>query len=62
VWTSTEGRRWRRTELDTDAFAPGDEIHDLTTTPDGFLVAVGTSEEGGVVWTSTDGLTWARRP
>lgn len=62
VWTSTGGRRWQRTELDSDAFAQGDEIHDLTTTAAGLLVAVGASEEGGVVWTSTDGLTWARRP
>lgn len=61
AWTSGDGRDWDRTDLDDAVFAPDDQINDLAWI-DGRLIAVGTSPEGGVVWTSDDGVTWMRLP
>lgn len=60
AWTSPDGRGWKRTDLDADVFGPAEQIHDLTTTADGDLLAVGATDAGGMVWTSADGLTWTR--
>ncbi|MBW3604618.1 MAG: hypothetical protein KY460_06825 [Actinobacteria bacterium] len=60
AWTSPDGRSWERTDLDADVFGPSEQIHDLTTTADGRLLAVGATDDGGMVWTSADGVTWAR--
>lgn len=60
AWTSPDGRAWKRTDIDADVFGPSEQIHDLTTTADGRLLAVGATDDGGMVWTSADGVTWMR--
>jgi hypothetical protein len=59
AWTSQDGETWERHDLEGDAFEPTDEVNDLTATDDG-LVAAGSSPDGGVLWTSDDGLSWTR--
>ncbi len=61
IWTSPDGREWRRAA--GDAFErPGDQ--EITTVAPfaGALVAVGTDDSNGdkdiAVWTSSDGTAW----
>jgi hypothetical protein len=66
IWTSTDGRGWRRVALPD----PGDGINDVTTGGPGFVaVGVGTSgsmaelsSEHAAIWTSADGSAWTRVP
>jgi hypothetical protein len=66
VWISTDSRSWRRAEIASAPFAGGG-VTDLVHGGPG-LVAVGYREDpgetsepvGGLIWTSTDGMTWRR--
>jgi hypothetical protein len=69
VWTSVDGITWARVPHDDALFgATGNQRMQSVTVTDAGLVAVGA--DGGfyatrgeaVVWTSVDGLTWARVP
>jgi hypothetical protein len=57
AFMSPDGVAWSREDLPTDAFPPDLQINDLTTFH-GDPVAVGAGPDGGVVWTSTDGVSW----
>ena len=70
VWTSTDGLNWSRVAHDEAVFGgPGDQwMLDVTPVGSG-LAVVGfeggpelDDQDGRVVWTSTDGLTWSRAP
>lgn len=62
-WESSDGREWRRAELDESVFnADTDEVGDLISVGAG-LVAVGSRTRPGgkarpMAWRSTDGSTW----
>ncbi len=66
VWSSTDGRRWRRSH---ETLPPPDNgIHDLAVTPSGFIGLVGTNaptdcangSERSLILRSTDGRSWER--
>jgi serine/threonine protein kinase len=63
VWRSTDGRNWTMVD-DADLVAPGDQQIWSVHNAGGRLVGVGYTTEGGsydaAVWTSRDGLDWAR--
>ncbi len=67
VWVSTDGTSWQRIPHDDEVFGgPSAQwMHDVTYTGDRF-VAVGSELDGGddnmigAVWTSEDGLAWAK--
>jgi hypothetical protein len=59
AWTSVDGLTWTRHQVDTDVFAPDEQVHDLTAAAGG-VVAVGGSPGGGAVWSSADGVSWTR--
>jgi len=72
VWTSTDGVTWVRAPHNPEAFGTGKvpdagtEMEDVVAGGPG-LVAVGSVDEGeeqssAAVWTSRDGVTWARVP
>jgi len=63
VWRSTDGRNWTMVD-DADLVASGDQQIWSVHNAGGRLVGVGYATEGGsydaAVWTSRDGLDWAR--
>jgi tRNA A-37 threonylcarbamoyl transferase component Bud32 len=63
VWRSTDGRNWTMVD-DADLVASGDQQIWSVHNAGGLLVGVGyTTEDGSydaAVWTSRDGLDWAR--
>jgi len=63
VWRSTDGRNWTMVD-DPDLVASGDQQIWSVHGAGGRLVGVGYTTEGGsydaAVWTSRDGLDWAR--
>ena len=63
VWRSTDGRNWTMVD-DADLVASGDQQIWSVHNAGGRLVGVGYTTEGGsfdaAVWTSRDGLDWAR--
>jgi serine/threonine-protein kinase len=63
VWRSTDGRNWTMVD-DADLAASGDQQIWSVHNAGGRLVGVGYTTEGGsydaAVWTSRDGLDWAR--
>jgi hypothetical protein len=61
IWTSPDGRDWRRIVLDGDAGTG--HINAIARIGEGF-VAVGSHccPDRAAVWTSTDGETWERAP
>ena len=67
VWTSIDGRTWTRVPHDEAVFG-GDSRQGMTSVTTGGpgLVAVGSDQSGNdedaAVWTSVDGITWARAP
>jgi hypothetical protein len=73
VWVSPDGTSWTRVPHSESVFggegraesvAGGDRLvamYDITAGGPG-LVAVGSSGQGAVVWTSEDGTTWMRVP
>ena len=67
VWTSLDGRAWSRVPHDESVFGGEGLQYPLGGAAGGpGLVAVGVDEAGGdpdaAVWTSPDGLVWARVP
>jgi hypothetical protein len=65
VWVSSDGRDWTQS---TQVFALNDipvEVHAVLATESGVAV-LGATDEGtagqGVLWTSTDGVTWDSMP
>ena len=66
IWTSADGRRWRRSYQTLPR--PDNGIHELAVTPSGFVGLVGTSQpsdcasggESSLALTSTDGRSWRR--
>ena len=67
VWTSLDGRAWSRVPHDESVFGGEGLQYPLGVAAGGpGLVAVGVDEAGGdpdaAVWTSPDGLVWARVP
>jgi hypothetical protein len=69
VWTSVDGLTWSRVPHDEAVFGGDGEQQMFSVTVGGpGLVAVGfdapfgTSQGNAAVWTSPDGLTWARVP
>jgi len=65
VWTSPDGITWSRVPHDEAAFgSEGSQMNSVTSGGPG-LVAVGSTWLGtpdAVIWTSVDGITWARVP
>jgi hypothetical protein len=69
VWTSVDGITWSRVPHDVTLFGGtgNQRMHGVTVTDAG-LVAVGAdggfygTQGDAVVWTSVDGITWARVP
>jgi hypothetical protein len=69
VWTSVDGITWSRVPHDEAVFGGADRMQSVTTGGPG-LVAVGGArddhddhdDQGAVVWTSVDGVTWSRVP
>jgi tRNA A-37 threonylcarbamoyl transferase component Bud32 len=63
VWRSTDGRNWTMVD-DADLVASGDQQIWSVHNAGGLLVGVGYTTEDGTydaaVWTSRDGLDWAR--
>jgi hypothetical protein len=66
VWTSTNGTTWARVPHDEAAFGAADSGMFRVTAGGPGLVAVGwdfsMDAAAAAVWTSTDGITWARVP
>ncbi len=67
VWTSTDGVTWARIPHDDAVFGgAGEQVMVSVGVDEQRLVAVGTDasdgEQNAAVWTSTDGLGWARVP
>jgi hypothetical protein len=69
VWTSADGITWSRAQHDEAVFGDYDRPSMTSVTVGGpGLVAIGVdnsepdSESDAVVWTSVDGITWARVP
>jgi len=66
VWTSPDGRTWTRVPPDEAVFGgPGPQSMTAVALWGWGLIAVGyedqtESDTNGVVWTSPDGVTWAR--
>lgn len=59
TWTSDDGRRWRRADVEAGDIRPEDEVHGVTTV-DGTVVAVGGTADGPAVWALDDGRAWRR--
>jgi hypothetical protein len=67
VWTSTDGEAWTRVPQDAAVFGgAGEQRMWGVAATDAGLVAVGADGSGGdfdgAVWTSVDGISWARLP
>ena len=67
VWTSVDGLTWTRVPHDEETLGgPGDQSMRSVAAGGPGLVAVGSQSRGldsdAAVWTSVDGLTWARVP
>ncbi len=60
AWTSEDGRRWQRADVEAGDVRPEDQIRDVSTV-DGVVIAVGGSLDSSVLWTLEDGLRWRRR-
>ena len=56
LWISDDGRTWEEVPMGA-AFA-GATLSDVTATPDGGFVVLGTRELTPVAWQSADGRTW----
>jgi len=64
IWTSADGRQWRRSDLDPLVFgdSPGDQLELKSVAAGGpGVVVVGSGGESGhgPVWTSPDGFVWS---
>jgi serine/threonine protein kinase len=64
IWTSQDGMSWTLAATHGIAQEPGDSVHAVTYTADGFLAAGQGKTSGGeseaVIWLSRDGVTWQR--
>jgi hypothetical protein len=64
IWTSRNGTSWILAATQGIAHQPGDSVHVVTYTADGFLAAGnGKTSDGrteAVIWLSRDGVTWQR--
>ncbi|MBB6344882.1 hypothetical protein FHU36_001391 [Nonomuraea muscovyensis] len=63
LWFTSDLRRFTRSRKLPQG-GSGVRVHDVAATPGGYVAVGGTSagdEEGGVVWTSEDGLNWKAR-
>ncbi|HEX5013553.1 MAG TPA: hypothetical protein VFV72_05265 [Candidatus Limnocylindrales bacterium] len=58
AWLSTNGHAWERS-FGTDEFAAYDAFG-AWATPDGWEVAIGRPGDAPAIWSSDDGLTWAK--
>ncbi|MGH3239561.1 MAG: hypothetical protein ACRDNL_04220, partial [Spirillospora sp.] len=68
VWTSEDGRQWRRQpDAVGDVFGPGNRVRRITATGAGYLAIGANSKKGDftdaqpAVWLSSDGRRWEAR-
>lgn len=61
IWASEDGSIWKRVAHDAAVFGgEGDQFINAVVQLGGQLVAVGESAERATVWTSIDGIRWAK--